>query len=73
MHESVTNQLKQYRLRHGLTQEDLAKAVGVSRQSINSIERGRYIPSLPLALKFARLFNCTIDEIFQLQEKTRNG
>lgn len=70
MTESVTNQLKQHRLRHALTQEDLANAVGVSRQSINSIERGRYIPSLPLALKFARLFDCTIDEIFKLQEKT---
>ncbi|NIS79805.1 MAG: helix-turn-helix domain-containing protein [Anaerolineales bacterium] len=68
MAERVTNQLKGHRRRMGLTQEELANAVGVSRQSINSIERGRYIPSLPLALKFARLFNCTIDEIFQLQE-----
>ena len=50
-------------------QEDLAKAVGVSRQSIISIEQGRYIPSLPLALKFRKLFQCSTDELFELQEE----
>jgi putative transcriptional regulator len=69
----VVNHIKDHRLRLGLTQGELAKAVGVSRQSINSIERGRYIPSLPLALKFSRVFRCTTDELFQLQEATLNG
>jgi putative transcriptional regulator len=50
-----------------LTQEQLAEATGVSRQSINSIERNRYVPSLELALIFARVFACPTDEIFQLE------
>ena len=69
MTDKVLNRIKQYRLQHKLTQEDLAQAVGVSRQSINAIERGRYIPSLPLALRFARLFEISMDELFQLQEE----
>lgn len=68
MADKVLNQIKEYRLQYELTQEDLALAVGVSRQSINAIERGRYIPSLPLALRFARLFEISMDELFQLQE-----
>jgi putative transcriptional regulator len=66
----VHNCIKEFRKKTNLTQEDLAKKVGVSRQSIISIERGHYIPSLPLALRFARLFNCSTDELFQLEEET---
>jgi putative transcriptional regulator len=51
------------------TQQALADQVGVSRQSINSIERERYVPSLPLALTFSRVFACTTDEIFSLTRK----
>ena len=51
------------------TQQELADLVGVSRQSINSIETGRYVPSLPLALTFARVFQCPTDEIFTLEKK----
>ncbi len=69
MADIVLNRIKECRLQHELTQEDLAAAVGVSRQSINAIERGRYIPSLPLALRFARLFKIPMDELFQLQEE----
>ena len=69
MTEKVENHIKQYRLEHGMTQEELAKKVNVSRQSIISIEQGRYIPSLPLALKFSRLFGCRTDDLFQLKEK----
>jgi putative transcriptional regulator len=69
MKAEVHNHIKEHRLRRGLTQEELAQAVGVSRQSINSIERGRYIPSLSLALRFARFFNCPTDELFELQEE----
>lgn len=68
MRTRVTNLIREYRLRAGLTQEDLAKAVGVSRQTVNSIEAGRYIPSLPLALKLAQYFSCPTDEIFGIDE-----
>lgn len=66
--EKVANRVKEYRLEQGLTQDDLARAVGVSRQSINAIERGRYVPSLSLALKFAQFFACPTDDLFQLED-----
>ena len=68
MGDEIHNQIREMRLQCGITQEDLAAAVGVSRQSINSIERGRYIPSLPLALKFSLFFNCSVNEIFKIKE-----
>ncbi len=63
----VLNRVKELRNASGWTQEQLAAAVGVSRQSINSIERDRYVPSLPLALTFARIFGCPVDQIFTLE------
>jgi len=66
--ERLNNIVREERLRLSLTQAELADAVGVSRQSINSIERERYIPSLPLALRFARLFGRSVDELFQLED-----
>lgn len=65
----VVNRVKELRVQRGWTQEELAEAVGVSRQSINSIERNRYVPSLPLALVFARVFRTSTDEIFVLEKK----
>jgi len=65
----VIHYVKDFRLKAELTQQELANEVGVSRQSIISIERGHYIPSLPLALRFARLFNCSTDELFELTEE----
>lgn len=67
MKERLINHVKTRRIDAGLTQDELAQAVGVSRQSIISIERGRYVPSLMLALKFARFFKCSTDELFELQ------
>ena len=67
--EAVLNQVKTLRNERGWTQQELAKAVGVSRQSINSIERNRYVPSLPLALKFAEVFECPTEKIFTLEER----
>lgn len=64
----VQNRVRELRKELGWTQQKLAEAVGVSRQSINSIERNRYVPSLPLALKFARIFECPTDDIFALEE-----
>jgi putative transcriptional regulator len=69
MAPTILNRIKELRIARGLTQEQLADAVGVSRQSINSIERDRYVPSLPLALTFARVFGCSTDEIFTLNGK----
>jgi putative transcriptional regulator len=63
----ITNRVRELRSAQGWTQEQLAQAVGVSRQSINSIERNRYVPSLELALKFARVFQISTDQIFTLE------
>ena len=68
MNDSVYNSVRKLRKEAGLTQEYFAEAMGVSRQTINSIERGKYIPSLPLALKIARFFKCSMDEMFSLEE-----
>ena len=68
MTPGVHNRVKELRAERGWTQQQLADAVGVSRQSINSIERNRYVPSLLLALLFARVFACSTDEIFTLEK-----
>ena len=69
MTPNVNNRVKELRIERGWTQQQLADAVGVSRQSINSIERNRYVPSLPLALLFARVFAVSTDEIFTLEKR----
>jgi putative transcriptional regulator len=69
MAATIQNRVKELRSERGWTQQQLADAVGVSRQSINSIERDRYVPSLILALTFARVFKCATDEIFELEIK----
>jgi len=69
MERTISNRVKELRTARGWTQEELAHAVGVSRQSINSIERNRYVPSLELALMFARTFACPTDQIFQLENE----
>jgi putative transcriptional regulator len=66
----ILNRIKELRQRKSWTQQQLADAVGVSRQSINSIECNRYVPSLPLALSFARVFECSTDEIFTLETQS---
>jgi putative transcriptional regulator len=67
MPPTIHNRVKDLRTARGWTQDQLAQAAGVSRQSINSIERDRYVPSLQLALTFAKIFGCPTDEIFTLQ------
>ena len=64
----MKNRLKVARAEMDLTQEELANLVGVSRQSINAIESGRYVPSTVLALKMARVFGKSVEEIFSLEE-----
>jgi putative transcriptional regulator len=61
----VKNRVRALRQRRGWSQEDLAKALGVSRQSVNAVENGRYIPSLPLALKLGRVFGEPVEAMFE--------
>jgi putative transcriptional regulator len=58
------NDIRKRRSDRSLSQADLAKVLGVSRQTINSIETGRYVPSLPLALALGRFFGVPVEEIF---------
>ncbi|PAU75505.1 helix-turn-helix transcriptional regulator [Halomonas salipaludis] len=58
------NHIRALRKARQLTQADLAEAMGVSRNTINSIEVGRYVPSLPLALRLARFFGKPVEEVF---------
>ncbi len=65
----VNNNLKVWRAKFDMTQDKLAKKVGVSRQTIIAIEKGSYNPSVELALKIAKIFNTRVDEIFYLREE----
>ena len=64
----MRNDIKDRRLERGLSQAELAKAMGVSRQTINSIETEKYTPSLPLALALGRFFDVPVEEIFDAVE-----
>lgn len=61
----MKNRLKVLRAERDWSQQDLAEKLGVSRQSVNAIETGRYDPSLPLAFRIAEVFAMTIEEIFE--------
>jgi putative transcriptional regulator len=63
----VKNQVRALRVQRGLAQGQLAEAMGVSRQTINSIENDRYTPSLPLAIALARYFSIPVEEMFDDQ------
>jgi putative transcriptional regulator len=69
MPPAIQNKVRDLRIDRGWTQQELAGMVGVSRQSINSIECNRYVPSLPLALTFARVFECATEDIFTLESE----
>lgn len=60
----MNNKLKVYRAMHDLTQEQLAEAIGVSRQTVIAIESDKYLPSLTLAFKISRLFKVQVEDIF---------
>jgi putative transcriptional regulator len=64
----VRNRIKVARAELDLTQEDVAKKIGVSRQTINSIEKNRYVPSTILALKLSALFKKPVNELFTLED-----
>ena len=63
----IVNRVRELRTSAGMTQQALADAVGVSRQTINAIETGRYMPSLEVALKIAGSFDAPTDEVFSLR------
>lgn len=63
----IVNNLKEFRTAKDLTQEELGSAVGVSRQTIISIEKSQYTPSLPLALLLAKYFKVKVEELFSLK------
>ena len=64
----MKNEIRELRADLGISQKALAQAVGVSRQTINAIETGRYMPSLPLAFALAGYFESTIEEVFEPEE-----
>lgn len=64
----MKNTISQLRKQHKITQEELANEVGVTRQTITSIETEKYIASLPLAFKIAKFFDMSIEEIFSIEE-----
>ena len=64
----MKNTIKIERAKSNYTQEDLAKRLGVSRQTVNSIEKGRYVPSTTLALKMSGVFGVSVNELFSLEE-----
>ncbi len=63
----IKNQVKKFRKQEDITQAQLAERVGVSRQTINAIETGKYDPSLELALKLSELFQVEVKELFKLE------
>lgn len=65
----MKNRLEEVRRQAGMTQEELAEALEVSRQTVGSLENGRYNPSILLAFKIARLFHTTIEEVFLYEEE----
>lgn len=65
----IKNRIKEYRARFDMKQEDLAARVGVRRETIGNLEKGKYNPSLVLAWNIARVFGVTIEEIFTVEEE----
>lgn len=64
----MKNNMKSLRKKFNLTQEDIANKTKVTRQTINAIENNKYSPSLELTLKLSKIFNCSVEDIFQLDE-----
>ena len=68
----LNNHLKEYRARLGVNQQEMGKLVGTSRQTISQIERGDYSPSVVLALKIAKVFEVSVEDIFWYEEEEDN-
>ena len=65
----MKNRIEEMRRERGISQEELAKLAGVSRQTVSSLENGRYNPSITLAYKIARLFGSAIEDVFIFEEE----
>lgn len=65
----MKNIIEKLRTEHNIKQEDFAKMLGVSRQTISSLENGRYNPSITLAYKISKYFNLTIEEVFDCEDE----
>ena len=65
----MKNRIEEIRKERGILQDEIAKAMGVSRQTISSLENGRYNPSIMLAYRIAKYFNMTIEEVFVFEEE----
>ena len=63
----IRNRIKEYRAKHGMKQEDLARITGVRREKIGNLEKGRYNPSLVLAWNIAKAFGVTIEDVFTVE------
>ncbi len=73
MHKMIKNRIKEYRARFDLKQEELASNVGVRRETIGNLEKGKYNPSLVLAWNIAKVFGVAIEEVFTVEDdKSRN-
>lgn len=70
-HEEIVNSLHDFRMKHSVTQEELAKAVGVTRQTIISIEKGNCIPSIALAMRISHFFSVCVEDIFIIRDKNK--
>lgn len=68
----IRNRIKEYRARHNMKQEELAKLVGVRRETIGNLEKGRYNPSLVLAWNIAQVFGVSIEEIFTVEPEEQD-
>ncbi len=64
----LKTKLKEYRVKFNFSQDDLAKAVGVRRETIGNLENGKYNPSLKLAMDIARTLCCTVEDLFEFSE-----
>ena len=65
----MKNRLKEFRFKNGeMTQDNIARMAGVSRQTIIAVEKGKFNPSVKLALKLANILHCTVEELFELEE-----
>lgn len=72
MQKMIKNRIKEYRARFDMKQEELASKVGVSRETIGNIEKGKYNPSLVLAWNIAKVFGVTIEEVFTVEEEKKS-
>jgi len=70
---NIQNKIKVFRAEHDLTQEGLANEIGVTRATINAIEKGKYTPSLELAFRIAQRFNVNVEKVFYIPQSQEEG